>query len=157
MKLSSAWVCSSRLLCSHDSAMTNLDDIRSSFEFFDDCEDRYRFLLDLGKELPVLPESMRTDDASVRGCQSQVWLETDYDSDADTLYLAVDSDALIVKGLAAIVMAALNRQSPQAIHDYDMDAFFDRLDLLNHLSPTRGNGLRAMVGKIKQQAQALTA
>jgi cysteine desulfuration protein SufE len=69
----------------------------------------------------------------------------------------VDSDALIVKGLAAIVLSALNRQSPRAIHDYDMDAFFDRIDLLNHLSPTRGNGLRAMVGKIKQQAQSLTA
>ena len=74
-----------------------------------------------------------------------------------SLYLAVDSDALIVKGLAAIVLSALNRQSPRAIHDYDMDAFFDRIDLLNHLSPTRGNGLRAMVGKIKQQAQSLTA
>ena len=55
------------------------------------------------------------------------------------------------------MLSALNRQSPRAIHDYDMDAFFDRIDLLNHLSPTRGNGLRAMVGKIKQQAQSLTA
>jgi len=93
----------------------------------------------------------------VRGCQSQVWLETDYDSDADTLYLAVDSDALIVKGLAAIVLSALNQQSPQGIHDYDMDGFFDRIDLLGHLSPTRGNGLRAMVAKIKHQATQLAA
>jgi cysteine desulfuration protein SufE len=133
------------------------EDISEDLEFLDDWEERYRYIIDLGKQLPELPDELKTEDRFVRGCQSQVWLETDYDSDADTLYLAVDSDALIVKGLAAIVMAALNRQSPQAIHDYDMDAFFDRIDLLNHLSPTRGNGLRAMVGKIKQQAQALTA
>jgi cysteine desulfuration protein SufE len=71
--------------------------------------------------------------------------------------LAVDSDALIVKGLAAIVLSALNRQSPEGARDYDMDAFFERIDLLSHLSPTRGNGLRAMVAKIKQQATQLAA
>ena len=65
--------------------------------------------------------------------------------------------ALLALHILAIVLYRLNRQSPRAIHDYDMDAFFDRIDLLNHLSPTRGNGLRAMVGKIKQQAQSLTA
>ncbi|MEP5230160.1 MAG: SufE family protein [Alloalcanivorax sp.] len=131
------------------------EDIAEDLEFLDDWEERYRYIIDLGKQLPGLPDELKTEDRFVRGCQSQVWLETDYDSDADTLYLAVDSDALIVKGLAAIVLSALNQQSPQGIHDYDMDGFFDRIDLLGHLSPTRGNGLRAMVAKIKHQATQL--
>jgi cysteine desulfuration protein SufE len=133
------------------------EDIAEDLEFLDDWEERYRYIIDLGKQLPALPEDLKTEDRFVRGCQSQVWLETDYDNDAGTLYLAVDSDALIVKGLAAIVLSALNRQSPEGARDYDMDAFFERIDLLSHLSPTRGNGLRAMVAKIKQQATQLAA
>ena len=133
------------------------EDIAEDLEFLDDWEERYRYIIDLGKQLPGLPDDLKTEDRFVRGCQSQVWLETEFDSAADILYLAVDSDALIVKGLAAIVLSALNQQSPKAIHDYDMDAFFDRIDLLSHLSPTRGNGLRAMVAKIKHQAEQLVA
>lgn len=133
------------------SALT-ADEIREDLEFLDDWEERYRFIIDLGKQLPGLPDELKTEERFVRGCQSQVWLETEYDSNNDTLYLAVDSDALIVKGLAAIVLSALNQQSPQTIHDYDMDGFFEKIDLMSHLSPTRGNGLRAMVEKIKQQA-----
>ncbi|HAR59524.1 MAG TPA: Fe-S metabolism protein SufE, partial [Alcanivorax sp.] len=93
----------------------------------------------------------------VRGCQSQVWLLTDYDEDQDRLYLAVESDAVIVRGLAAIILAALNRKTPSEVAAYDMDDFFQQLDLLRHLSPTRGNGLLAMVGRIKQEAAALAA
>ncbi|MED5431270.1 Fe-S metabolism associated domain-containing protein [Alcanivorax sp. MD8A] len=131
------------------------DDIAEDLEFLDDWEERYRYIIDLGKQLPGLPDELKTEDRFVRGCQSQVWLETDYDSDAGKLYLAVDSDALIVKGLAAIVLSALNRQAPKAIQQYDMDGFFNRIDLLSHLSPTRGNGLRAMVAKIRHQAEQL--
>lgn len=132
--------------------MTNLDDIRSSFEFFDDWEDRYRFLLDLGKELPVLPESMRTDDAIVRGCQSQVWLHS-REQDGE-LWFEIDSDAHIVRGLIAIVLAAFNGRSANAIVDTDIEAIFAELDLLSHLSATRGNGLRSMVERVKAIANS---
>ena len=133
---------------------TTAEDVVDTLGFFDDWEDRYKYIIDLGKELPPLPESMHTDDRIVRGCQSQVWLEIDYDSNEDTLYLAVDSDALIVRGLAAMVLAALNRKSPQAVLDFDMEGYFEKLDLLKHLSPTRGNGVRAMVERIRKEAAA---
>ncbi|GAA5125663.1 SufE family protein [Alloalcanivorax gelatiniphagus] len=126
-------------------------------EFLDDWEERYRYIIDLGKQLPPMPEELRTEDRFVRGCQSQVWLVTDYDADSNTLYLAVESDALIVRGLGAIVVTALNGKTPGEVADYDMDAFFERIDLLRHLSPTRGNGLLSMVGRVKQEAAALAA
>lgn len=133
------------------------EDISEDLEFLDDWEERYRYIIDLGKQLPVMPEELRTEERFVRGCQSQVWLVTDYDADNDTLHLAVESDALIVRGLAAIVLTALNGQSPADVTRYDMDAFFARIDLLRHLSPTRGNGLLSMVSRIKQEAANLTA
>ncbi|WP_133490365.1 SufE family protein [Alcanivorax sp. 24] len=133
------------------------EDVRDDLEFLDDWEERYRYIIDLGKQLPELPESLRTEDRFVRGCQSQVWLVTDYDDSEGRLYLAVDSDAIIVRGLAAIVLTALNRRSPEQIAAVDMDAFFQDIDLFGHLSPTRGNGLRAMVARIKQEAAAMAA
>ena len=86
-----------------------------------------------------------------------MWLLTDYDTEQGRLYLAVESDAVIVRGLAAIILAALNRKTPSEVAAYDMDDFFQQLDLLRHLSPTRGNGLLAMVGRIKQEATVLAA
>ncbi|MCU5781355.1 Fe-S metabolism associated domain-containing protein [Alcanivorax balearicus MACL04] len=133
------------------------EDVRDDLEFLDDWEERYRYIIDLGKQLPELPDTLRTEDRFVRGCQSQVWLVTDYDDSEGRLYLAVDSDAIIVRGLAAIVLTALNRRSPEQIAAVDMDAFFQDIDLFGHLSPTRGNGLRAMVARIKQEAAALLA
>jgi len=133
------------------------DAIQEDLEFLDDWEERYRYIIDLGKQLPAMPEHLRTEERFVRGCQSQVWLVTDYDDDQDRLYLAVESDAVIVRGLAAIILAALNRKTPAEVARYDMDAFFQQLDLLRHLSPTRGNGLLAMVGRIKQEAASLAA
>ncbi|HAM76567.1 MAG TPA: Fe-S metabolism protein SufE [Alcanivorax sp.] len=133
------------------------EDISEDLEFLDDWEERYRYIIDLGKQLPELPDELKTEDRFVRGCQSQVWLLTDYDEDQDRLYLAVESDAVIVRGLAAIILAALNRKTPSEVAAYDMDDFFQQLDLLRHLSPTRGNGLLAMVGRIKQEAAALAA
>lgn len=133
------------------------EDVQEDLEFLDDWEERYRYIIDLGKQLPPMPETLRTEDRFVRGCQSQVWLVTDYDGDADTLYLAVESDALIVRGLGAIILTALNGKTPKQVADYDMDGFFERIDLLRHLSPTRGNGLLSMVGRIKQEAATLAA
>ena len=123
-----------------------------TFEFFDDWEDRYRFIIDLGKELPNMPEEFKTEANLVRGCQSQVWLHTDMTSDPPVFIL--DSDAFIVRGLIAIVATAIAEKSAREIAEYDFNALFEQLDLLEHLSQTRGNGLRAMVEKIQTTAIA---
>jgi cysteine desulfuration protein SufE len=128
------------------------DDILDTLGFFDSWEDRYRYIIDLGKELPPLPERLHTDDRLVRGCQSQVWIDTRVQE--GRLQLAVDSDAFIVKGLLGVILAAYNNRTPEEILAFDIDAYFDRLDLLSHLSPTRGNGLRAMVSRIREIAGA---
>ena len=130
------------------------DDIVDNLSFFDDWEERYGYIIDLGKQLPPLPEALKTDDRFIRGCQSQVWLEIQHNRAENRMHMAVDSDALIVRGLAAIVLAALNHKTPQQIVDYDMNAYFSAIDLLKHLSPTRGNGVRAMVSRIQDEARA---
>lgn len=130
---------------------SSLDDIRSTFGFFDSWQDKYAFLIDIGKALSPLPEAYRVDDNLVRGCQSQVWLVPRFDG--NHLTLAIDSDAHIVRGLIAIVLAAYDHRSPRQILDFDIEDLFDELDLMGHLSPTRGNGLRAMVARIRGIAQ----
>lgn len=129
------------------------EEIAESLAFFDDWEDRYRYLIDLGKELPPMPEDLKTEDRYIHGCQSQVWIEHRLDSATGKLQFIVDSDALIVRGLAAIVLAAFNNRTPAEIRAFDIEAFFARIDLLRHISPTRGNGLRAMVRKIRKLAE----
>jgi len=130
-------------------------DIVDTLGFFDSWQDRYKYIIDLGKEIPPMPASLHTDDRLVRGCQSQVWMDI---SERDGRFvIAVDSDALIVKGLLGIVLAAYNYQTPEQILAFDIDSYLESLDLLNHLSPTRGNGLRAMVSRVKQHAGGLDA
>lgn len=126
------------------------DDILEALFFFDSWEDRYRYIIDLGKELPPMDDSLKTEDRIVRGCQSQVWLAHSVDN--ERLYFQADSDAHIVRGLLAVVLAAYNGRSSQAILDFDVEDYFNKLDLVRHLSPTRGNGLRAMVGRIRDIA-----
>lgn len=133
-----------------------LAEIVETFEFLDDWEDKYRFVIDLGKELTELPAADRTDTALVRGCQSQVWLHAEMGNDGN-LQLRMDSDAHIVRGLIAVVLAALNNRPPAEVVDFDAEDLFARLDLLAHLSPTRGNGLRAMLARIKSTAEAYAA
>ena len=130
-----------------------LEEIKSSFAFFDDWEDKYRFIIDLGKELPDLEVDKKTEENLVRGCQSQVWLVSEFDRKEDCIRLQIDSDAHIVRGLIAIVLAAFNQRSPAFIACFDIDGLFEDLDLLKHLSPTRGNGLRAMVAKVRGLAE----
>lgn len=130
----------------------SLDDIRSTFAFFDDWQDKYRFLIDIGRGLDELPASDKREENLVRGCQSQVWLTSRFDARHDRVHLAIDSDAHIVRGLIAIVLAAYEGRSPREILDFDVQALFAELDLMNHLSPTRGNGLNAMVGRIRSIA-----
>lgn len=126
------------------------DDIVDSLGFFDDWEDRYKYIIDLGRELPPLPDELHTQDRLVKGCQSQVWIDTRIDN--GRLELAVDSDAFIVKGLLGVVLAAYNGKTPAEVLAFDIDAYFGELDLLRHLSPTRGNGLSAMVARIREIA-----
>mgnify|MGYP003641133269 FL=1 len=125
----------------------NPEDILEALDFFDSWEDRYKYIIDLGKELPPMDQAQKTEEHLVRGCQSQVWLVAKHD--ADKLYFEADSDAFIVKGLLGVVLAAYNAKTPAQITAFDIDAYFEQLNLLKHLSSTRGNGLQAMVKKIQ--------
>lgn len=127
-----------------------VDDIIDSLGFFDNWEERYKYIIDLGKELPEMDASLRTDEYLVRGCQSQVWLVDEWR--AGKLFFQADSDAFIVKGLLGVVLAAFNGKTPGEILAFDIDAYFTQLDLLQHLSSTRGNGLKAMVKRIQDRA-----
>lgn len=136
---------------------TTLEDVLDGFEFLDDWEERYAFIIDLGKQLPAFPDDERKEENYVHGCQSQVWLTHYYDEQSGKLYLLIDSDAIIVRGLAAIILVALNGKSPRDLLATDIDELFEQLDLFRHISPTRGNGLRAMVGKIRDVAAETAA
>ena len=126
------------------------EDIVDTLGFFDNWEDRYKYLIDLGKELPTMPAALCTDEVLVRGCQSKVWLVDELRD--GRLYFQADSDAFIVKGLLGVVLAAYNGRTPGEILAFDVDAYFAKLDLLQHLSSTRGNGLKAMVKRIQDKA-----
>lgn len=128
-------------------------DIVDALGFLDGWEDRYRYIIDLGRQVPAMPESDRTDERLVRGCQSQVWLDGACD-EAGRLHFRIDSDAHIVRGLIALVLAAFEGKRAEDVLTYDIDGYFAQLDLLSHLSPTRGNGLRAMVTRIRDIARA---
>ena len=130
------------------------DDIVDTLGFFDSWEDRYKYIIELGKELPPMPEALHTDERLVRGCQSQVWIDTEVED--GKLQIAVDSDAFIVKGLLGVILAAYNNKSPEQVLAFDIDGYFDQLELMNHLSPTRGNGLKAMVARIRSIAESLS-
>lgn len=126
------------------------DDIIESLSFFDGWEERYKYIIDLGRELPPMDDDKKDDAHLVRGCQSQVWIDAHRDN--GHLWFETDSDAFIVKGLLGVVLAAYNGRSPQQVLDFDIEHYFAQLDLLKHLSPTRGNGLRAMVKHIRTLA-----
>ena len=131
----------------------DLGEIRDTLSFLDDWEDRYRYIIDLGKSVDSMPEADRTESNLVRGCQSQVWLVCSYDQAADRMTLRLDSDAHIVRGLIAIVLQIYNGKSPVEIVSFDIEQFFKEIDLLAHLSAVRGNGLRSMVAKIVDTAK----
>ncbi len=129
------------------------EDIIDSLGFFDGWEDRYKYIIDLGKQLPDLPAELKTDDRLIKGCQSKVWIDARL-SDDGRLLLNADSDAFIVKGLLAVLLAAYNGKRPEEVRQFDIENYFAALHLLNHLSPTRSNGLHAMVQRIRSMAQA---
>lgn len=109
-------------------------------------EDKFRQLMLLGKQLPSLPDELQQDEYLVSGCESKVWLIHHWHD--NQLFLAASSDAKIVKGLVSVVVAAFNQKSKQQIRDFDLSAYFAQLNLLNQLSVSRANGLRAIVDKI---------
>lgn len=127
------------------------DDVVDTLGFFDSWEDRYRYIIDLGKQLPAMDEALKTEERLVKGCQSQVWINVGRDNGA--MVFEVDSDAHIVRGLLALVLCAYNGKTPQQVLDVDIEHYFTQLDLLQHLSPIRGNGLRAMVSRIRGFAE----
>lgn len=122
-------------------------DILDNFEFLDDWEQRYRFIIDLGKQLPEMPEQYQMDENKIFGCQSQVWIVNAQIENQH--YFGMDSDALIVRGLICIVLSAFNRKSNADILNFNIEDYFSELDLAAHLSMQRGNGLRAMVERVR--------
>ncbi|MCV0427429.1 MAG: SufE family protein [Roseibium sp.] len=139
---------------------TAIDEILETFDFLDDWEDRYKYLIDLGKELPELTADERSDVNKVRGCVSQVWLITSVSNNANgvpVLTFKGDSDALIVQGLVAVVTTLFNGKTAQEILDTNVEGIFAQLGLQEHLTPQRSNGLKSMVGRIHRDAQEALA
>ncbi|RAI00913.1 cysteine desulfuration protein SufE [Acuticoccus sediminis] len=135
--------------------MTNADDIAEAFELIDDWEERYRYVIELGRELPEFPDALKTNTTKVEGCVSQVWLVTRLDD--GTLTLMGDSDAMIVRGLVAILIAFYSGRRVADIPTLDVEGFLRRLQLAEHLTPQRSNGLNSMVKRIRSDAVRLAA
>ncbi|KAA3656757.1 MAG: SufE family protein [Chloroflexi bacterium] len=132
------------------------EEIAEDFSWLDSWDDRYGYLIDLGRELPVMEFADKTEENRIEGCQSGVWIRMDVsDMKPVTLSFIGDSDSAIVKGLVSIVLSLVNGRSPQQILDLDIPGFFSQLNLENHLSPTRKTGLNEMVKTIKARANAL--
>ena len=137
----------------------NVDDrieaLADTFEMLGDWEERYRYLIELGRKLPPLPEDEHNETNKVRGCMSQVWLQSQLDAGPPTrLRFLGDSDAHIVKGLIALLFAVVSDRTPREILDIDVGAVFTRLGLENHITMNRRNGFYSMVERIKQLAAA---
>jgi len=140
-------------------SLPSIDGIVADFELLDEWEDRYRYVIELGRGLEPLPEAERTPANKVRGCASQVWLWTRVEeTGADPrLHFVGDSDAMIVRGLVAIAIALFSRKTAGEIAATDAEALFDHLDLRAHLTAQRSNGLRALVDRIKADARRAEA
>jgi cysteine desulfuration protein SufE len=137
-----------------------IDEIIDNFSILDDWDDRYRYVIELGRALAPLPEAERTDANKVQGCASQVWLGTHVQRDGDAgpvLTFDGDSDAHIVRGLIAILFAIYSGKPAREIASTDAVTVFERLGLREHLTPQRSNGFRSMVDRIKRDAQAALA
>lgn len=130
-------------------------DIIDQFADIDDWMDRYAYIIDMGNSLPALPEELKTPDRLIEGCQSRVWLDAEKDADGRINFRA-DSDAIIVKGIISMLVQVLSGHTPQEILDADL-RFIDEIGLSEHLSPTRSNGLVAMLKQMRAYAAALLA
>ena len=138
--------------------MRSLDDIIADFEFLDDWEDRYRYLIELGRDLPPYPDEKRDADHLVRGCASQVWVDTEIDADAGegaVMRVRADSDAHIVRGLVALALATYADRPATEVAATEMDPIMKRIGLDAHLTPQRANGFASLVGRIRAEAAAV--
>ena len=137
----------------------SIDSIIEDFNFLDDWEDRYRYVIELGKDLEPLPVEKNTDENKVPGCLSQVWLDTTvFEKDGVRhIKFVGDSDALIVRGLIAILITLYSGRPAQEIRDTDALAVLKQLQLNEHLSQQRSNGLRSMVARMKAEAESALA
>lgn len=131
-----------------------LQDLLDTFEMLDSWEERYRYLIELGRKLPEMPAAEHVEANKVRGCMSQVWLAGDASGPERRLNLRGDSDAHIVKGLIALILALTNGRTPREVLETDIAAAFGKLGLESHLSMNRRNGFYAMVERIKAMAAA---
>ena len=143
-----------RYLCGPMNLMERQEEIVGEFEMFDDWLGKYEHIIELGKELPHIDEKYKTDDNLVKGCQSQVWLHAEMNN--DKLVFTADSDAIITKGLVALLVRVLSGLKPSDIIASEL-YFLDKIGLKNHLSPTRSNGLLAMVKQMKLYALGFQA
>jgi cysteine desulfuration protein SufE len=137
-----------------------IDEIIDNFELLDEWDDRYRYIIELGRTLPELPEDAHVEANKVRGCASQVWMTTDVrpnGAEGPVLAFAGDSDAHIVRGLIAILLALYSDKPARTIVSTDAEALFEKLGLREHLTPQRSNGFRAMVDRIKHDARSALA
>ena len=139
----------------------SLDEIRANFELLDDWEDRYRYVIELGRGLTPMADALKTEASKVRGCASQVWLvsrlETGAADGGARLTIIGDSDAHIVRGLIAILLTAVSGRTPEEIAAMDIQGVFDGLGLKDHLTPQRSNGLAAMIERIRADARSAMA
>ncbi|MBL7883471.1 MAG: SufE family protein [Bacteroidia bacterium] len=130
------------------------NEIVEEFEMFEDWMQRYEHLIDLGKSMPMIEEKNKTEDKLIKGCQSQVWMHSEL-KDGKIVYTA-DSDAIITKGMVALMIRVLSNHTPQEIIDSKLD-FIEKIGLTKHLSPTRSNGLLSMIKQMKLDAIAYAA
>ncbi len=127
------------------------EELIDEFSMFEDWMQRYEYMIDLGKSLPLIDENLKTEDKLIKGCQSKVWLNSEM-KDGKIIFTA-DSDAIITKGIIAVLVRVFSDQKPQAILDANTD-FIDEIGLKEHLSPTRANGLVSMIKQMKMYALA---
>jgi len=127
------------------------NEIIDEFSMFEDWEERYQYMIDLGKDLPLIKDQYKTEDNIIKGCQSKVWVHANMQD--DKVSFTADSDAIITKGIIAILIRAFSNQHPKEIIEANTD-FIDKIGLKEHLSPTRANGLVSMIKQIKLYAIA---
>ena len=130
------------------------EELIEEFAMFDDWMQRYEYMIDLGKSLPLIDKQNKTEDRVIKGCQSKVWLDAELKG--DKMVFSADSDAIITKGIIAILIRTFNNQTPTAILNSNTD-FIDQIGLKEHLSATRANGLTSMIKKLKLYATAYQA
>ncbi len=125
------------------------EEIVSEFEVFDDWMEKYEYLIDLGKDLPLIQEELKTEERLIEGCQSRVWLNADFND--GKMQFSADSEAIITKGIIGLLIRVLNDEHPETILKTDLK-FISDIGLQEHLSPTRANGLNGMIKKMKMEA-----